>query len=118
MKTDHPIRSLCAALEVSASGYYGWSNRQTQPSRRAQENVRLAQQIVQVHQDSRQTYGSPRIQKVLGQAGHLRRSDKLTRYCSGKLIHPFPSWTVFFFPSRCVFKSGTADGGNGELIGN
>jgi transposase InsO family protein len=79
MKTEHPIRSLCAALEVSPSGYYGWSNRQTQPSLRAQENVRLAQQIIQVHQDSRQTYGSPRIQKVLGQAGHPYGRHRIAR---------------------------------------
>jgi len=39
MKTEHPIRSLCEALEVSASGYYDWSKRQTQPSPRAQENA-------------------------------------------------------------------------------
>ena len=32
MKTEHPIRSLCEALEVSSSGYYDWSNRQTQPN--------------------------------------------------------------------------------------
>ena len=79
MKTEHPIRSMCEALEVSASGYYDWSNRQTQPSLRAQENVRLAQQIVQVHQDSRQTYGSPRIQKVLGQAGHAYGRHRIAR---------------------------------------
>ena len=53
MKTEHPIRSMCEALEVSASGYYDWSNRQTQPSLRAQENVRLAQQIVQVSRSIR-----------------------------------------------------------------
>jgi len=40
MKTDHPIRSLCEALEVSSSGYYDWCNRQAQPGPRAQENAR------------------------------------------------------------------------------
>ena len=79
MKTEHPIRSLCEALEVSSSGYYDWSNRQAQPSPRAQENKRLAQQIVQVHQDSRQTYGSPRIQKALGQAGHAYGRHRIAR---------------------------------------
>jgi len=82
MKTEHPIRSLCEALEVSSSGYYDWSNRQSRPSARSQENKRLAQQIVQVHQESRQTYGSPRIQKALGQAGHAygrHRNARLMR---------------------------------------
>src|ERR1017187_9872072 len=55
MKTDHPIRLLCEALEVSTSGYYDWFNRQTQPGPRAQENARLLQQIIQIHRESRQT---------------------------------------------------------------
>lgn len=79
MKTDHPIRSLCEALEVSSSGYYDWSQRQAQPSTRAQENARLVQQITQVHQASRQTYGSPRIQKVLGRAGHTYGRHRIAR---------------------------------------
>ena len=79
MKTEHPIRSLCEALEVSSSGYYDWFRRQTQPSPRALENEILAQQIVQAHQDSRQTYGSPRIQKVLGQAGHTYGRHRIAR---------------------------------------
>ena len=72
MKTEHPLRSLCEALEVSSSGYYDWFTRQTEPSPRAQENKRLAQQIVQVHQDSRQTYGSPRIQKFNKSCSEIR----------------------------------------------
>jgi len=79
MKTEHPIRWLCAALEVSSSGYYDWSNRQTQPGPRARENARLAQQIVQIHQDSRQTYGSPRIQKVLSNAGCAHGRHRIAR---------------------------------------
>ena len=79
MKTEHPIRSLCEALEVSASGYYDWFNRQTQPSPRAQENVRLARQIAQIHQESRQTYGSPRIQVALEQAGQTYGRHRIAR---------------------------------------
>lgn len=79
MKTEHPIRSLCEALEVSPSGYYDWSTRQTQPGPRAQENACLAQQIVQIHKASRQTYGSPRIQVVLRQAGHAHGRHRIAR---------------------------------------
>ena len=79
MKTDHPIRWLCAALEVSPSGYYDWSNRQAQPGPRAQDNARLLQQIVQIHQASRQTYGSPRIQVVLRRAGHAHGRHRIAR---------------------------------------
>ena len=79
MKTEHPIRSLCEALEVSSSGYYDWVNRQAQPSRRTQENARLALLIVQIHQESRQTYGSPRIQVALDQAGHAYGRHRIAR---------------------------------------
>src|ERR1017187_7857306 len=77
MKTLHPIRSLCEALEVSSSGYYDWRHRQAQPSPRAQENARLTQQIVQIHQASRQTYGSPRIQVALARTGHAHGRPRI-----------------------------------------
>ena len=79
MKTEHPIRSLCAVLEVSSSGYYDWVARQTQPGPRAQENVRLAAQILQIHQASRQTYGSPRIQFELSQTGQVHGRNRIAR---------------------------------------
>jgi putative transposase len=79
MKTEHPIRSLCEALAVSASGYYDWFNRHAQPSPRTQENGRLAQQIAQIHQASRQTYGSPRIQVALEKAGHAYGRHRIAR---------------------------------------
>jgi putative transposase len=79
MKTQHSIRGLCHALEVSPSGYYAWCQRQTQPGPRAQENARLVQQIVQIHQASRETYGSPRIQVTLARAGHAHGRRRIAR---------------------------------------
>lgn len=79
MKTQHPIRSLCQALEVSPSGYYDWFNRQAHPGPRAQANARLAQQILQIHRKSRKTYGSPRIQRELSQAGHSHGRHRIAR---------------------------------------
>jgi putative transposase len=79
MKTEHSIRSLCAVLEVSSSGYYDWVERQTQPGPRARENVQLTAQIFQIHQASRQTYGSPRIQFELSQAGQAHGRNRIAR---------------------------------------
>jgi transposase InsO family protein len=79
MKSEHPIRSLCAVLEVSCSGYYDWVERQTQPGPRAQENVQLAARIHQIHQASRQTYGSPRIQFELRQTGQVHGRNRIAR---------------------------------------
>jgi len=79
MKAEHPIRSLCAVLEVSCSGYYDWVERQAQPGPRAQANVQLAAQILQIHRASRQTYGSPRIQFELRQTGQVHGRNRIAR---------------------------------------
>ena len=79
MKSHHPIRALCQALEVSPSGYYDWHNRQTQPGPRARENAQLLVHIIRFHQDSRETYGSPRIQVLLRRAGHTHGRNRIAR---------------------------------------
>lgn len=50
-------------LGVSRSGYYAARGRA--PSARAQADERLAREIRQIHRESRQTYGSPRIYREL-----------------------------------------------------
>lgn len=52
---------------MSKSGYYAWCNRP--PSPRNQENEQLSQQIATIHQQSRQTYGAPRIHAALNARG-------------------------------------------------
>ena len=79
MKTEHPIRSLCEALEVSTSGYYDWFNRSAQPGPRAQANALLVIQITRIHQESRQTYGSPRIQQQLLKEGLTPGRNRIAR---------------------------------------
>jgi hypothetical protein len=79
MKSHHPIRALCQALEVSPSGYYDWHNRQTQPGPRARENAQLLVHIIRFHKDSRETYGSPRIQVLLRRAGHSHGRNRIAR---------------------------------------
>lgn len=48
---------------MSRSGYYDWLKRR--PSKRAREDVELAQKIFDVHAGSREIYGSPRIHRTL-----------------------------------------------------
>lgn len=60
------MRVLCDVLEVSESGYYGWQTRQGQePGRRHKEDQELTAQLEDVFEQSRQTYGSPRIHAAL-----------------------------------------------------
>jgi len=79
MKNHHPIRALCAALEVSPSGYYDWVQRQIEPGPRAQANAKLVEQIQCIHLDSRKTYGSPRIQQVLLKLGCSHGRNRIAR---------------------------------------
>ncbi len=46
-------------MEVSVSGYYAWVKRPE--SERKRENQQLLERIKQIHKQSRQTYGSPRV---------------------------------------------------------
>ncbi len=55
----YPIRLMCRALAVSPAGYYAWRTRPA--SARAAANQRLLTELRQLHHESRQTYGSPRM---------------------------------------------------------
>jgi transposase InsO family protein len=61
------VNELCDLFGISASGYYDWLNRE--PSERERTDKVLAENIKEIHKDSRKTYGSPRITKALRQKG-------------------------------------------------
>jgi putative transposase len=71
----------CRVLEVSRSGYYDWISRSASP--RHQENELLLKHIKQIHADSRETYGSPRVHAEmtlgLGLLVNLKRVARLMR---------------------------------------
>jgi transposase InsO family protein len=79
MKTDHPILTLCLHLEVSASGYYDWQQRRAAPGPRALENAALSRDIQKIHEQSRQTYGSPRIVIELRKKGKRHSRNRVAR---------------------------------------
>jgi putative transposase len=77
---NHSLADLCRALRVSASGYHAWLSRE--PSRRAQDDVRLAAIIAAIHYEHREAYGSRRLWRVLAQrevACGRHRMDRLRR---------------------------------------
>ena len=63
----YPIATMCRVLGVSTSGYYAWRN--CSPSRRAQQNTALLEQILILHVWSRRTFGAPRIHAKLVEEG-------------------------------------------------
>ena len=79
MKAHHPVQTLCAVFDVSASGYYDWRSRLANPGPRARQNQALAQTIKTVHATSRQTYGSPRIQIELRKQGARHGRNRIAR---------------------------------------
>lgn len=56
-QTPYPLSVLCAVLDVSRSGYYGWLGRP--PSPRRQHDERLKVSIRAIHQASRQSEVAP-----------------------------------------------------------
>ena len=62
-----PIAMMSRVLEVSRSGFYAWTARS--PSRRACEDARLKLRIKIIHEQSRGTYGAPRIHAELEARG-------------------------------------------------
>lgn len=68
---------MCRAADLSRSGFYAWRRRTE--SRRAVEDRRLLVEIRAVHQESLQTYGSPRIHADLRKRGILCNLKRIVR---------------------------------------
>ena len=79
MKADHSILRLCENLQVSPSGYYDWQRRRVTPGPRAQETEELAREIGVIHDQSRQTYGTPRIVAALRRQGRCHGRARIAR---------------------------------------
>jgi len=73
---------MCKVLRVSRSGYYDWRSRK--PSRRAKENAVLRNELVRIHQQSRETYGGRKLWQELLARGYRcgrHRAERLRRDC-------------------------------------
>src|SRR5690349_1459287 len=79
MKNQHSILALCQTLDVSPSGYYDGQDRLKSPGRRAVQNQALTEKIKQIHAQSRQTYGSPRIVMELRKSGARHGRNRISR---------------------------------------
>ena len=65
MPHDYQISELCAAFDVSRSGYYAHLHKPA--GRRRREDEALRPKIAAAFHESRQTYGTPRLRAVLTQ---------------------------------------------------
>ena len=77
MHTGESIQLLCQTLGVSRAGFYAHRHKAQRP-RRVQDR-KLAEQIGPIFQQSRCTYGSPRLQIALGRAGQRCGKNRVAR---------------------------------------
>ena len=77
MKADHTPAQLCAAFDVTRSGYHAWAK--AGPGAREQADARLLPKIRAVHQEHRGRYGAPRIQKELAAHGARHGGKRIAR---------------------------------------
>jgi transposase InsO family protein len=74
------VEALCEAVDVSASGYYAWCERDISPHQQAE--IRLGDEIERVFVASRRTYGSHRVWLALREQGihtSRKRVERLMR---------------------------------------
>ena len=76
-RSEFEVEKMCQVLGVSRSGYYAWCK---QPkSRREEENEELLEEIRKIHEESRYTYGNPRIHAELREKGYFYGHNRVAR---------------------------------------
>jgi putative transposase len=68
---------MCRVYAVTRAGYYAWRRRP--PSSRVRQDERLKVKIERVHQESRGTYGSPRVYRALKERGVVVGENRIAR---------------------------------------
>jgi putative transposase len=105
-REEFEITVMCRVLAVSRSGYYAWRKRPTSPRKMADQT--LSQQIKDIHQQSRQTYGSPRIQVELAEHGVT---------CSYKRVARLMRQEELFAKQSRKFRLTTTDSAHNYPVG-
>ena len=68
---------MCRVLEVSRSGFYAWLKRE--PSARSKANAALLETIKEIHKESDETYGAPRMHAELEERGPQASLNRVAR---------------------------------------
>ena len=76
---------MCRVLEVSRSGYYAWLKRPV--CARRIEDKQISVEIRELHAESRQTYGSPRIHEALLDKGRHVSRKRIARLMTEEGIY-------------------------------
>jgi putative transposase len=81
MNQDYSLSLLCRVLEVSRSGYYRWLDHDE--GVRARANTRLDQGIVEIFEENRRAYGSPRLTVELRAVGYSCSENRVAKRMRG-----------------------------------
>lgn len=76
-QAEYCITDLCRVAGVSRSSYYAWRSRPA--SARARANAVLLAEIREIHEQSRRTYGAPRVRGQLRHRGHRVSRHRVAR---------------------------------------
>jgi len=76
-QAHYKISAMCRVFDVSRSGYYEWLTRD--PSEHKKEDDRLRAIIKESFEQSRQTYGSRRVQSDLSEQGNSVSRQRIAR---------------------------------------
>jgi putative transposase len=91
-RDQFPVTLCCLVLNVSRSGYYAWQGRA--PSATHRRRQELTEQIQEIHRDSQQNYGSPKIYRELQARGVACNRKTVAKYMKtagirSKVVPPF-----------------------------
>lgn len=75
--TTYEVRKICRAIKVSPSGYYAWKARS--PSKRTIFDRYLVSRIQEIHQASRENYGSIKTWQTLKAMGIVCGKNRIAR---------------------------------------
>lgn len=84
-QADFCVRTMCRVLGVSSSGFYAW--RERAPSPRSVANAVMSERIRQIHRDSYDSYGMPRVRAELIEQGVCISRQRVARLMREAGIH-------------------------------
>lgn len=95
-RDEYSIARMARVLGVSESGYYRWLSRK--PSKRAEEDLVLIEEIAEIFYASRRVFGSRKITSVMRSRGRLINHKRVVRlmreYCLySKVCKEYNSFT-------------------------
>lgn len=75
---DISVNSVLKKLGVSSSGYYSWKERK--PSKSLERKLTIKKEIKEIHKESKEIYGAPKIRKELEKRGYTVSQKTVSKY--------------------------------------